>query len=398
MHSHSSFGRSFGLKTARRSVVGSILLFLTCSVLTFAAETEGVSREDVIQHYGKLVSAVYDDTLAAAEALQTRVNDFLEHPSEEGLKAAREAWIAARKPYLQSEAFRFCEGPVDLIEGRINAWPVDENYLDYVEGAQGGIINDTTHFPKITMDLMLSLNEKEGEKNICLGYHAIEFLLWGQDQSTTGPGNRPFRDYVVGSDAPNPERRREVLRMITDKLVTDLRALSKAWAPGDATNYRAWFIASLPNQSLGKMLHGMGSLGGVELAGERLTVPYDTKEQEDEHSCFSDTTHLDALYDTIGIQNVYYGRYVRTDGTRIEGPCLNDLLSKADPDLAKEVASRVDAAVEAACAIPAPFDQAILGKDTDPGRKAIFHLIQSLQAQSDPIARAKKLLGTRKSE
>ena len=146
------------------------------------------------------------------------------------------------------------------------------------------------------------------------------------------------------------------------------------------------------------MLHGIGTLGGVELAGERLTVPYETKEQEDEHSCFSDTTHLDVMHNALGIQNIYNGRYTRVDGKRVEGPSLHALLMEADPALARELGAKIDAGVEAARSIPAPFDRAMMGKDSNPGRQAMRRTIQALEAQSDPIARARGLLGKRKGE
>ena len=44
-----------------------------------------------------------------------------------------------------------------------------------------------------------------------------------------------------------------------------------------------------------------------ELAGARLQVAYDTKDQENEHSCFSDTTWQDNVYNAMGIQNVWRG-------------------------------------------------------------------------------------------
>lgn len=357
-------------------------------------------KTEALRTYARIASAVYDDSLAAAESLQGSINAFLDHPSAASLTAARGAWIAARVPYLQSEAFRFCGGPIDPVEGRINAWPVDENYIDYVAGdPRAGIVNHPERCPLLSREAILALNENEGERNISTGFHAIEFLLWGQDHDAKGPGDRSYRDYVAGPDggAPNPERRCEYLRVVTGLLVDDLRALAKAWADGDPGNHRTWFLACAPSKSLGKMLHGMGALGGVELAGERLTVPYETKEQEDEHSCFSDTTHLDVLFDTIGIRNVYLGRYVRSDGTRVEGPGMDEVLRTADPELEKKLTAQIAASVAAARAIPAPFDQAVTGTDASPGRQAIRRTIQSLQAQSDLIAKAIPLVGMRKS-
>ncbi|HSV54368.1 MAG TPA: imelysin family protein, partial [Burkholderiaceae bacterium] len=148
----------------------------------------------VAAHYASLVQANYEDTLAGARALHAAILDFTAKPSEEGLQRARQAWLQAREPYGQTEAFRFYAGPIDDKngpEGRINAWPMDEAYIDGVRAKpRAGIINN----PKvaITKKSLSALNERDGEENIATGWHAIEFLLWGQDFSETGPGNRSF--------------------------------------------------------------------------------------------------------------------------------------------------------------------------------------------------------------
>ena len=290
-------------------------------------------------------------------------------------------------PYLQTEACRFYDGPIDAVEGWINAWPIDEHYVDYVAGdPEAGVINEVKKFPRISRELIVSLNEREGEKNISTGFHALEFLLWGQDLSTNGPGDRPWRDFT--DETRHASRRCEYLRLATALLVDNLQTVTTAWAEGVTNNYRAEWLALDPDEALGRMFKGIGSLSGPELAGERLTVPYETKEQEDEHSCFSDTTHHDVIYNALGVQNIYLGRYTRTDGTKIQGPALRDLLAQTDRAFADRLAAQIDASLAAARGIPAPFDQAILGVNSAPGRVAIKKAITSLQAQADLIARA----------
>ena len=372
-----------------------LVLFLTTTLVPAFGEPEKIA---VARHYAVIVSATYRDALKGAENLQSAVRIFLAAPSADTLAAARTAWIAARTPYLQSEAFRFYEGPVDQIDGRLNGWPVDETYIDYVrEDPASGIINHPELYPVLSAETIAGLNEKDGEKSISTGYHAIEFLLWGQDHYANGPGDRSYRDYVVGKDATaaHPERRREYLRIVTEMLVGDLQSLTANWEDKRPDNFRAWFVASAAHQSIRKILHGMGSLSATELAGERLTVAYETKEQEDEHSCFSDTTRTDVLYSALGIRNVYTGQYQCMDGTRLEGPGIDSLLREASPALAEELSKQIDASVAAARSIPNPFDQAILGPDTSAGRIAIHHTIRSLLQQAETIAQAASVLGVR---
>jgi putative iron-regulated protein len=353
-------------------------------------------KQSVVSTYAATAHASYQDALAGARSLAAAVDAFLDAPDTESLKRARQSWIDARVPYLQTEAYRFYDGPIEAVEGLVNSWPIDENLIDYVDGEpDAGIINHPERFPAITAGLIASLNEKGGEKNITTGFHAIEFLLWGQDLDDDGPGRRSHLDYVDGQ-AANAVRRGEYLRHTARLLVQHLETVVAEWAPDNTANYRARFVALPPDEALASILKGAGILSGAELAGERLTVPYETKEQEDEHSCFSDTTDRDIVFDTIGIQNVYLGRYVRVSGKRDEvigGAGLRDVVASVDPALAAKLERQIAASVADARALPAPFDRTIQGTDSAPGRIAVKKLIASLRAQADLIAEAGAALG-----
>jgi|SRR5262245_13137693 len=374
----------------RGLVLGAWLVLLTPQAAP--ADLTSIKRS-VVADYATVAYATYQDALEGARSLAGCVDSFLAAPGEDSLNHARQAWIDARIPYAQTEAFRFYDGPIDAVEGLINSWPIDESLIDYVEGEPAaGVINHPDRYPQVTPNLIVSLNEKGGEKNITAGFHAIEFLLWGQDLNDDGPGQRSYRDYV-DSEAPHADRRRDYLRAAAHLLVEDLQTVVKDWSPDRAGNYRAQFLAMPPDEALTAIVKGIGILSGSELAGERLTVPYETKDQQDEHSCFSDNTHRDLLYDAIGIQNVYLGRYVRTNGQLVEGHGVREVLARVNPALAAKLAGQMEASVAAARALPPPFDRAIQGIDTAPGRVAVKKLITVLRAQADTIAEAGVALG-----
>jgi putative iron-regulated protein len=260
-------------------------------------------------------------------------------------------------------------------------------YIDYVQNRPSdGIINHPTEFATIDKTLIADLNEKGGEKNLSAGFHAIEFLLWGQDLSTTGPGNRPPTDFVVGAagTAANQDRRVQYLKAAAELLVDDLRSVEEAWEPGQ-TNYASTFVADEPRTSLSKMLTGMGSLSATELPKERMNNAYETKDQEEEHSCFSDNTHVDHLNDALGIQNVYLGRY----GT-LDGPGLDELVRAKGPDLDARMQANLQAVLTAIEAIPKPFDQAILD---DAARVKIKAAMDALKNLSDTMVEVAGVLG-----
>jgi len=362
---------------------------------TAPAQTS-VTHATVVAHYATLVHANYQDVHQGALALQTAVNAFLASPSAATQETAQKAWRAAREAYGQTEAFRFYGGPIDSDsgpEGRMNAWPMDESFVDSVKGKpQGGLINNKKF--AINRKNLIAQNERGGEENIATGWHAIEFFLWGQDLSDTGPGARSFEDFVDGK-APNADRRRLYLKAVMDLLVDDTASLVQAWAPDVKTNYRAKFEKG-GKESVRKMLVGLGSLSRGELAGERLEVALNSQDQEDEHSCFSDNTHRDAATNAKGIQNVWLGSYTRTDGSQVSGPSLKDLVAVNDAALAEKTSQQIASSVAAAEAIQAPFDQEIKGAKDAPGRQRIQKTIASLTQQSKDLVAAAGAVGIKK--
>ncbi len=362
-------------------------LLLATGVLTAACGDDGGASGEtaaVVEAYATNVYASYSDTVTSATALKTAVDAFVAAPSAATLEAARTAWKASREPYLLTEPYRFYDGPIDGPEGEINSWPLDEAFIDYVEGnATAGIINNPTMFPTITTQLIEDENTKGGEANISAGYHAIEFLLWGQDDSATGPGDRPATDYLTtGGTAANQERRKTYLQLVTNLLVADLTKVRDAWTP-NAANYRADFVAD--KSAVQKIVLGMGSLSGAELSGERMTVALTNRDQEDEHSCFSDNTHRDLIGDAIALQNVYLGSYGATDDAGID-----ELVRAKNPALADRLKTEIETSITLIKAIPVPFDQAITN---DAGRAKIQAAVSALQTQTATTVEVATALG-----
>jgi putative iron-regulated protein len=364
------------------------------TLVVAACGDSGAAEEletEVVANYADLVHESYRISLTSASKMDQMIDTFLADPTADTMAAAKEAWLKARDDYGPTEAFRFYGGPIDDeedgVEGLLNAWPLDEAYIDYVEGApDAGVINMPEEYPTIDAELLVSLNEAGGEANISTGWHAIEFLLWGQDLSGDGAGNRPVEDYTT---AGNADRRAQYLAVTSDLLLVHLGRMVDAWAP-DAGNYRADFVALPADEALGKIMTGMGELSRGELAGERMTVAYETRSQEDEHSCFSDNTTSDIVGNASGIERVYLGRVGSVDG-----PGIYDLVAAEDEALADRLRDEIGASVALAESIPPPFDQHLAEgvSDEEPGRVAIFDTIVSLEGQTDTIVEAAVALG-----
>ncbi|MFJ2363055.1 imelysin family protein [Pseudomonas sp. NPDC087697] len=384
-------------------------------------KVDEAAAKAVVAHYADMAFAVFSDAESTAKTLQTAIDAFLAKPNAETLKAARAAWVAARVPYLQSEAFRFGNTIIDDWEGQVNAWPLDEGLIDYVDksyepalgnpGANANIIanpiiqigEDKIDVTDITPEKLASLNELGGsEANVATGYHAIEFLLWGQDLNGTGPGagNRPASDYLEGAGATggHNDRRRAYLKAVTQLLVSDLEEMVGNWKPNVPDNYRAELEEEPAESGLRKMLFGMGSLSLGELAGERMKVSLEANSPEDEQDCFSDNTHNSHFYDAKGIRNVYLGEYTRADGTKMTGASLSSLVAKADP--AADAALKADlAATEARMQVMVDhankgehYDQLIAAGNTA-GKQIVRDAIAALVKQTTSIEQAAGKLG-----
>jgi putative iron-regulated protein len=358
-----------------------------------AATPAGITTADTkaaMETYADLVVANYDASIASAKTMQTAIEAFLAAPTAETLAAAKTAWLAARDDYLPTEAYRFYDGPIDNPEdgpeGQINAWPMDEAFIDYVsDDANAGIINNAADFPTITTDVLVDQNENGGETNISTGWHAIEFLIWGQDQNVGGPGNRPVTDYTT---SPSAARRATYLRLVTKLLVDDLTRVRDQWDP-ETGAYRTTFLSD-PKVALKNVLRGIGALSSGELAGERISVALETKDQEDEHSCFSDNTDADVVGDVKGIEQVYLADFPGVDGTSI-----SDLVKKVDPELDTKLTGQIQKSLQLSEALPAPFEDLIKGDDTAPGRIALTAALTSIEDQGDSIAEAATALGVK---
>lgn len=365
----------------------------SCDKNDDTAEIENLKKAALTQ-YADIVLAGYEDAYDLAVVLQQKVAEFVANPTPVGFQACKDAWLMARNPYGQTEAFRFYGGPIDDAdgpEGLINAWPMDENFIDYVAGNPGaGLINDPVQFPEITKAVLMDLNESISESSIFTGYHAIEFLLWGQDLSANGPGERPYTDYLVGSingTAANQDRRGQYLKVVTDLLLENLASVRDEWKTGGA--YRQQFLnATETGVALGHIFTSLGELSKGELSGERMFVAVDTKDQENEHSCFSDNTLADIKMNFLGLKNVYFGTYKRVDGTTLKGTGFGDIAEKTDITKANAVsASFIDAETKIN-AIPAPFDQTIVNNPD-----AVLPAIAALRTLSDRLVDAGTAMG-----
>jgi putative iron-regulated protein len=350
------------------------ILFFVVFGFSFQSMAES-SKDKFIQGYASKAYERYSQSTDEAKKLENLISDFLANPNKDSLALVKDQWIKARNIYSQTEVYRFFDSPIDDQdgpEGLINAWPMDEVYIDYVDVfPDAGVINDVTNYPVIDEDLLVSLNEKNGEKNISTGWHVIEFLLWGQDKSNVGPGDRSYTDYVVGMGL-NADRRREYLKVVSALLVKDLHYVASKWDKNQPDNFSDKFI--LDPEAYLKVITAAKFLASEELAMERMYVAYELQDQEDEHSCFSDTTHNDIYFNFVGVKNILTDEY--------NGVSFVQMVELKDPSLSLKISDSLIELEKNFLKFPAPFDQAIFSNE---GRLQIKKLVDDLKILGDLI-------------
>ena len=399
-----------------KKLLATVALSALASTQAFAGS---VDKDAVLTNYADIAQAVFEDSLSTAEALKAAVDALVKNPTDENLAAARAAWVTARAPYQQSEVYRFGNVIVDDWEGKVNAWPLDEGLIDYVDASYGDESDENSFYvanviasdklmlggqeidaTTITKELLAeSLHEvDEVEANVATGYHAIEFLLWGQDLNGTGPGagNRPATDFdTANCTGGNCDRRVQYLTAATDLLIDDLKDMVNAWAQGGDARLA---VLADADKGITTIVTGMGSLSYGELAGERMKLGLMLNDPEEEHDCFSDNTHNSHYYDAKGIQNIYHGSYTRVDGSKVEGASLSQLVASKDAGADKDLSAKLAATMDKMTVMVKTaeggkaYDQMLAEGDAD-GNKVIQDAVDALTAQTKSLEKAVAALG-----
>lgn len=390
----------------------SLSLVLACSSDDdYTQPNNIVTKADVVSNYADVVYQSYSDSYTTAITMQTAINAFVNDPTDARFTTAKSTWLAAREPYGQTEAYRGATGPIDTdgnpwslnTEGQMNAWPIDEAYIDYVEAGSeawaGTYTSSIIADASITIDAstLADLNEAGGsnEKAVSTGWHAIEFLLWGQDQTFPEAelaGQREFTDYTTASDA---DRRGQYLQVVTNLLVSDLNDLVNTWTVGGT--YRTVFEGLDEDVALSQAIQGAFFISGDELSEERMVVPVDNTEgigglgQELEHSCFADNTNRDVYNNAKGVINVIFGSYSTTNGAS-----FYDLVLLENPTQAnslKAAAEEVLARVNIVGVNSKPFDLLIAQESTNPITGPVMESVVALRDLADEISASATLIG-----
>ena len=340
---------------------------------TYAAND---SINSLANSYANLVSHYYNEVSLSTQEMHNAIIKFVQAPDNNSLTNAKNKWIAARSIYGITEAFRFYGGPIDGVnkygeegpEGLINAWPLNEAYIDYVKGSSNaGIINNLSL--EINNDTIIAANMSEDDADVSSGWHAIEFLLWGQDFSLEKAGIREASDYLPTNEINI--RRRAYLVATSALLLEHINWLSMEWLE-NGEGRKAFLNKNDPG---GAILTGIATLAGFELSSERIATALDSGDPEDEHSCFSDQTHNDVKANFNGIINVYLGKGLNGESF---SPSISEFVAKNNLKLHENILEIINETNISINNITVPFDKMLSEPKNGPGREAAEKTVSNL--------------------
>ncbi|AHA27396.1 imelysin family protein [Candidatus Liberibacter americanus] len=387
----------------------SIIIFLI-NPLSLPNALAAVNPIDVLQHYAYVAHARYEDALNSAKQLDNAIDALIAFPSKEKLDDARLKWIKARIPYQQSEVNRFISPTINELNKKINEWPIDEGFIDYVDisyiqddnenelynaniiaNSKISVNGQEIDISVLTPELIRKLHGANGvSRNVTTGYHAIEFLLWGQDlqTKTRKAGDRPYTDFSIKKcTGGNCKKRADYLKIASTLLISDLEKMAKSWsAEGETTKLLMKDIKS----GLNLMIKGMTYMSYGELAGDRMNLGLVLHDPEQEIDRFSDNTHASYLNNIIGIASSYTGEYTRINSEKISGASISDLIRNNYKNLDIEINNKLydtlkDAYIMAEHASHVEsYDQMI--NDNNPiGNKIVRNVIDDLIRQTESL-------------
>lgn len=277
-----------------------------------------------------VAQATYNDLKAKADSLSSAIAAFNSTTSDPNLTVCKQAWRDARSAWEQSEGFLFGPASVQLIDPRIDTWPVNYTDLD-------SVLNSSAVFTTGYIDSL---------EDALKGFHPIEYLLFG-----TG-GNKTASQFT--------SREKDFLQALAHNLQALTAQLKSDWDPAVSGNYSQQFNAAgngspvytTQRAAFEEMVNAMTGICD-EVANGKISEPYTQQDPSLEESPFAFNSITDFTNNIRSVENVYKGRY-SSDGEGIE-----DLVRHYNLSLDGTIKTKIQSAIASLQNITVPFGQAI---------------------------------------
>ncbi|HVH47446.1 MAG TPA: imelysin family protein [Labilithrix sp.] len=343
--------------------VAPLLLWLACvatpsagcieEVIVEPSAPEARAKDDkafaeaaraTVRGYGKVGRATHDEAVRLCKLMEKAIEDFIKAPSPELLANAKVAWRTARDAYSRAEAFRFTGSPLDediALATQVEIAPVDVTLLEGPTLEAGGILDDLMHVPDVTGD---AVRDAARGKNVQLGWHAIEGMLYGAAVTSGGPP-RPHTDFVNDGPAHRNARRGRLVAKLARILIEDLEIVANQWDPDRTDSFAQKLVRGPLDEGFRRALRGVARFAREEMVGRKLGG---VLAGAPEISDASDSTRADLASNALGIEGLLFAR----EG-RVTEASFIDLVRRDDPALADALVSAIAASRASIEACPA---------------------------------------------
>ena len=335
------------------------------------------------QYVDNVVMPTYSDLKEKNSDLYLSVVDFGNAPSDAKFQAICDAWLAAREPWEQSEAFLF--GPVaDFgLDPNMDSWPLDQEAI--VNTLKSQQWNDMTWSGDYDED-----DEAIAAAQNVRGFHTLEFLAFRDGKARTltdQAASDNAADYVYNET--NATAWAQYMRNTAQLLVDDVTLLCNEWEDSYANEFKKHnggdFTSGL--SCIEQLIDGCIDIAG-EVGGAKIGEPYDlymsgkkTEALYAVESWYSWHSRDDYTNNIYSIRNAYYGS---RDGS-IHNNSLSKLVAKYDQELDQKVKQAIDRAAKNIQAIPQPFRNNINSTEAQNAMEACAELAEVLENDLKPF-------------
>jgi predicted lipoprotein len=315
--------------------LSAIILFAACKKNDDNSTDPKATEAAVLGNFADNVArAQYNDLAAKSDVLYNSIVALQSNTSDANLAAARNAWKDMRAIWERCEGFLF--GPVedDNYDPYMDTWPTDYVQMDSLLSSSNA----------------LTLQDIEGITLSLRGFHPIEYIIFGQQGSRTAAGiTARQKQYMVS-------------------LATDLRnnchSLAASWdASGGNYGVQLTGAGTINSKYASRKEVLLAMVDGLieicEEVGEgKMDEPFVQQDPQKVESPYSGNSVADFKNNIIGLQNVYFGRYIA------DGAGMNDLVAAGNVSLDNKLQAQMTAAISSFDNITHPFEQAIFDQKT----------------------------------
>lgn len=357
----------------------TIFLLVSCTKGSFKSDGKySVQLSKLRNSYLNTREIVFENASIQVATLKSKTYNFCQVNNQMNYDLLVNAWINCRYDFLLTAPYWYGDNAVTIpgsdVISRMEIYPVSLGYLDYTSAnPTSGIINDAVNYPTISTYNLKSWHQQGGAQNVTCGLHALEGMIWGEDNNASGPANRPLIDF-------QNVRRRQFLQSNISIFEDDFNDVK------NNTQFETEFLKLTPQQSFKFIISGLSEFVRVDFATNSIKKPLDSYSENDEISQFSDNTVKDLKAKLVALNYAFDPRDLYFTTSEY---FLIDFIKEIDSEMYNRIQSNLNVLNQKINYQTMPFDQAIqntaLRQELQTAYEALMSIDQDLQSLKSMI-------------